>query len=118
MQKNSWWAVGRTCFGVTDIQDTRIDLLQRSQRRIRSWLDRRDLCLPLCSRGTDHPELSSCDGHRGGAKEAASILVDFVRDLIHGQPPYWSMRGGSAERESKTLHARGQKTRSRTRTNE
>jgi hypothetical protein len=28
--------------------------------------------------------------------------VDFVRDLIHGQPPYWSMRGGSAERESKT----------------
>src|SRR5262249_34169447 len=21
----------------------------------------------------------------------ASILVDFVRDLIHGQPPYWSV---------------------------
>src|SRR5262245_22728510 len=84
MQKNNWHAVSWACFGVTDIQDTRIDLLQRSERRICVWLDRRNLCLALCCRRTDHPELSRCEGYRGGTEEAAPILV---HDLVHGQPP-------------------------------
>ena len=87
MQKNDRRTIGGTGFGVADVQDAGIDLLQRAERRVRSRLDRRDLSPPVVLPRTDHPELSGGDGHRGGAKEAASILVDFVHDLIHGQPP-------------------------------
>jgi hypothetical protein len=82
VQKNDRRAIGGASFGVSDIEDAGIDLLQRAEGRICSRLDRRDFCLdPLCRSRTDHPELRGGDGHRGGAKEAASILVDFVRDL-------------------------------------
>jgi hypothetical protein len=39
-----------------------------------------------CSRRTDHPKLGGGDGHRGSAKEAAALLVNFLRhpDASHG----------------------------------
>jgi hypothetical protein len=38
------------------------------------------------SRRTDHPKLGGGDGHRGSAKEAAALLVNFLRhpDASHG----------------------------------
>src|SRR3982074_1037990 len=84
VQKNYNGSVRGTGLCVTHIQYTRIDLLQRSERRICSWLDCRDFCPhPLCCRRTDHPELSGGDRRGGGAKKWASILVDVVRDPVH-----------------------------------
>ena len=40
MQKNDHGAIGRAGLGVADIQDAGIDLLQRSERRVRPGLDR------------------------------------------------------------------------------
>src|SRR3981189_992631 len=84
VQKNHNGSVRGTGLCVTHIQYARIDLLQRSERGIRSGLDCRHFCPhPLCCRRTDHPELSGGDRHRGGGKETASILVNLVHDLIH-----------------------------------
>jgi hypothetical protein len=64
------------------MQHAGVDLLQLSERRICSWFDCRHFCLyPLCYRGTDHAKLSGGDGHRGGVKETAMMLVDFIRNL-------------------------------------
>ena len=40
VQKNDRRAIGRAGFGVADIQDAGIDLLERAERRVRSRLDR------------------------------------------------------------------------------
>ena len=87
VQENDDRPIGGAGFGVADIQNARIDLLQRTERLICSWLDCRDLCLhPLRCRRTDHAELSGGDCHRGGAKEGAALLVNFLRhpDASHG----------------------------------
>src|SRR5215467_2791900 len=78
VQENDHWSVGGTGFSVTDIQDAGIDLLQRSEGRVCSWLDCRHVYLfSLCCCRIDHPELTGGDCKRGDAKEAASVLVDF-----------------------------------------
>ena len=43
VQKNDRRAIGRTGFGVADVQDAGIDLLQRRERRVRPRLDRGQL---------------------------------------------------------------------------
>src|SRR5262249_23754561 len=44
-------------------------------------------------------------GHRGGAKKAASLLVELVHGLIHWEVSHKrSLLGGSAEHEGKGLH--------------
>src|SRR3981189_1548296 len=58
VQKNHNGSVRGTGLCGTHLQYARIDLLQRA-------------------------ELSGGDRHRGGGKEAASILIDLVHDLIH-----------------------------------
>ena len=42
MQKNDGRTIGGAGFGVADIQDAGVDLLQRAERRIRARLDRVD----------------------------------------------------------------------------
>src|SRR5262249_8124707 len=45
VQKQHWLAIGWAGFGVADIQQTGIDLLQRTERSVRSRLDRGQFCL-------------------------------------------------------------------------
>ena len=90
VQKNDRGTIGGTGFGVSDIEEAGVDLLQRAKRRVRSRLDRAQL-RRFCSRcrGTDHAELGGSKGHRRSAKKAAAMLVDlFGRfGLIHGEAP-------------------------------
>jgi hypothetical protein len=72
VQKNHWRAIGRTCFGVCNIQDAGIDLLEWGERSIRSRPDRRQLCLSCLARlrirRPDHAKLSG-RGHNSSADE-------------------------------------------------
>ena len=56
VQKNHWRVIGRTCFGVCNIQDAGIYLLERGERSIRSRPDRKQLCLSCLA----HPPTRSC----------------------------------------------------------
>jgi hypothetical protein len=80
VQQNDCGTIGGAGFGISDIQDAGIDLLQRAERRVRPRLDRSRIRGPcragLCVRQTAQHELSGGDAHRRGAKKAASILVD------------------------------------------
>src|SRR5262245_56172204 len=83
VQEDDYWPIGGTGLSVPDVQGASINLLQRPEGRVCSWLDCRHLCLhPLCSRGTDEPELSGSDRHCSAAKEPASIRIDPVEDCV------------------------------------
>ena len=87
MHENDGRTIGGTRFSVADMQDAGIDLLQWSERRMCSCLDCRHCCLrPLCRRWIDVAELSGGDSHRGGAKEAATILVGLAHGLHCSAP--------------------------------
>ena len=81
MQKNDGRPIGGAGFGVTDIQDAGIDLLQRSERRVRSRLDRRQLCrccgACLCACGARCSKLRGRDDDCCSADEPASTMFDF-----------------------------------------
>src|SRR5262249_40436416 len=81
VQKNDYGPVCGTGLGVSNVQDTGIDLLERSERSIRSRLDRRQLYLS-CRAGlrlsrTDYAELSGRRGHSSGTNEVTSMPVYF-----------------------------------------
>jgi hypothetical protein len=90
MQKNDHRTVGGPGFGVSNIEGASIDLLQGAEGFVRSGFIRRNIrrfcCARLCLRRTDRAELRGGNGHRGGAKETAAMLVDCLHDLdpIHG----------------------------------
>ena len=63
VQKNDRRAIGGTGFGVADIQDAGIDLLQRGERRVRPRLDRGQLLSALSCRIV-HPQNRSCRAGR------------------------------------------------------
>ena len=70
VQKNDRRAVGGAGFGVADVQDAGIDLLQRAERGVRPRLDRGQLRLGgLRVRRADHAELGGRGGHGRGAEE-------------------------------------------------
>ena len=76
MQKNDRRAIGGTGFGVGDIQDAGIDLLQRTERRVRSRLDCRHLALRLAGCAVAEPIMPSCAAAMvigRGTKEAAAM---------------------------------------------
>ena len=62
VQKNDRRTIGGAGFSVSDVQDAGIDLLQRSERRVRPRLDRGQLAgrpARLRVRGTDQPKLAA-----------------------------------------------------------
>ena len=61
VQKNDRGTIGGAGFGVADIQDAGIDLLQRAERRVRSRLDRGQ---PFCSMRCCAPRNRSCRAER------------------------------------------------------
>ena len=79
MQKNDRRAIGGAGFGVSDIQDAGIDLLQRAERCVRPWLDGGQpsgACLTwLCGCGTDDAKLSGCRGQRSSANKVTAMPV-------------------------------------------
>jgi hypothetical protein len=91
VQKNDWRTTGRTGLRISDIQGVGIDLLQCGKRSVRSGLDRRQprrFCRAgLCIGKPSHAEVAGSDRHNRGAKEAAAVLVYFLRlrHPIHGQ---------------------------------
>ena len=71
VQKDHGRAIGRTGFGIADIQDTGLDLLQRRERCVRAWLDfgqvrpLRLAGLRIRATGRGELERSKGDGARG-----------------------------------------------------
>ena len=85
MQKNGGRPVCRAGFGIADIQDAGVDLLQRAKRRIHPGLDRVHLA-GLRVRGAADPEPGGGNGERRVAQNAAATVVDFCG---HGSSLNW-----------------------------
>src|SRR5262245_51077633 len=68
-------------FGIANVQNSGIDLLQRAERLVPSRFDRRHSCrfslARLCGGRTDHAELGGRNRHYYGGKKAATIMVDY-----------------------------------------
>src|SRR5215470_12431241 len=88
VQENDDGPIGETGFGVADVQETGIDLLQRAQRRVRSRFDGGQpfgsSIGRLCCRRTDDPELRGRNRHASGAKKATAMPGDVFRGLDRG----------------------------------
>ena len=115
VQKNDRRAIGRAGFGVSDIQDAGIDLLQRAERRVRPRLDRGQSAALSCR--IARPQNRSCRAGRRQwswpqcpRKRRRSWLISsdiFSLQLI--QSRLNSLCRESAERERKSLHVRIEK---------
>ena len=85
MQQDDGRTIAGAGFGVADIQDTGVDLLQRAERRVRPRLDPRDIHRlgggGLCVRAAAQGELSRRQGHSSSTTEAAAIAVDVLRHI-------------------------------------
>src|SRR6185369_831372 len=73
-----------TIFGVTDIQDASIDLLQRGKRSvtIRFGRGRISLTPALCKCRTDGSQLGGRKGDRGVTQKASAVVTKFSRHSI------------------------------------
>ena len=81
VQEDDRRAVGRTGFGVPDVQHAGVDLLQRAEGGVRARLDRRwKLVLRLRSADAGTPSCAAAMRHGGGAEEAGGVVVDLVGD--------------------------------------
>ncbi|MGO9427720.1 hypothetical protein [Rhodoblastus sp.] len=74
MQEHDSRPFGGTCFRISDIEDTGVDLLQRGEGAIGSRLRCGGASLRLLS--TDRAEFRSGDGEGRSAKKAAAIRVN------------------------------------------
>jgi hypothetical protein len=74
VQKNHWRVIGRTCFGVCNIQDAGIYLLERGERSIRSKPDRREAVVPVLSCSIAHPPTLSCRAEWPLSDASLSVL--------------------------------------------
>jgi hypothetical protein len=90
VQQNDGSAIGRAGFGIADIEDPGIDLLERSERSVRSRLDRRQarrFGLRCC--GADQTKLRDRGAERRDAKETTTVMVDLFGSINfgHGKSP-------------------------------
>jgi hypothetical protein len=70
VQKNDHRAIGRAGFGVSDIQEAGIDLLERAEGRSCS-------CCRLAPPRRRSRELHGREGHARSPKEAAAMMINF-----------------------------------------
>ena len=72
MQENRHRSITRARFGIANVQNPGIDLLQRAERLVRSRFDRRHSCrfdiARLCRRRTDYAELAGRNRHYRGRR--------------------------------------------------
>ena len=103
MQKDDGSAVGVTDFGISDIQNAGLDLLQCTERHVCPRLGRRPIrwccVIRLGDCGPGHDELGGRDSHCRCAQKAAARMVDVFTHCSLG----WN---GSAECEGERFHAR------------
>jgi hypothetical protein len=101
VQQNDGSTTGRAGFGIADIEDPGIDLLERSERSVRSTLDRRQTRrFRLRRRRARQTELGDGGAERRGAEQAAAVMVDLFGtiDLGHGKSPCMISLYGSIAR--------------------
>ena len=85
MQQNDCWTIDRAGLGISDIENTGIDLLQRDESGVRAGPDRRQIrrACPAGLRkdGTAEDKRGGGHAYRGVVQEAATILVDGFRHV-------------------------------------
>ena len=77
MQKNDGGAIDRAGFGVADVEDAGIDLLQWRERCVRAGFDRAD-AIGLGDRRPDRGKLSGGKAQDRVAQKTTAMMVDFV----------------------------------------
>jgi len=79
-------AVRRPGLGITDIEHTGVDLLQRGERCAGHRLVHRQRRFGFGMRRAEIAEFGGSKGERSSAEKAAAVMVDaFVHiDLVHG----------------------------------
>ena len=108
VQQDDRRAVGRTRFGIADIQHAGVDLLQRAERGVGPGLIRASACARARCRSSRTELVAAAIA--AAPKNRRRSLIDIIRGIgcTFGQSSS-SLHGRSAERERKGLHARVEK---------
>src|SRR5918992_2545986 len=84
VEQHDHGTIDRAGFRIANVQGAGIDLLQRSERRVRPWRAGPGRGARLRVDGIEPAEASGCERHRRGAQETAAELVDLA---WHGESP-------------------------------
>jgi len=82
MEQDHGGAVQRPNLGITNIEYTGVDLLQRGERCVGLGLDHRRCRVGFGMRLADNAEFGGSKGERSSAEKAAAVLVDGFVELI------------------------------------